>query len=107
MECGHAKRRGSGATLTRRQGVAFAYISSVGASQVIVKSITGRGEQALVSAGSGTEPVWSRDGRHLYYRDGEQFVEVTYTTAPEFRVVSRTPLFAAELRRLMSAPAPR
>ena len=25
------------------------------------------------------EPVWSSDGKHLYYRDGQQFVDATYT----------------------------
>jgi len=74
--------------------VAYQASSSGGPGQVIVKSITGRGSETVVSTGFGTEPVWSRDGKHLYYRDGQQFVEVTYTTAPEFRIVSRTPLFA-------------
>jgi hypothetical protein len=38
--------------------------------------------------------VWSRDGRHLYYRDGTQLVEVAYATSRDFTVTSRTPLFA-------------
>ena len=83
--------------------VAFYSGTSAGANQVFVKSITGKGEQVVVSPGSGTEPVWSRDGRHLYYRDGEQFVEVTYTTTPEFRVVSRAPLFA-DVYQLAAVP---
>jgi hypothetical protein len=73
-----------------------AFQSSVGgsASQVIVKSIDGKGAPVIVSPGAGTEPVWSRDRRHLYYRDGQQFVEVAYTAASEFKVNSRTPIFA-------------
>jgi eukaryotic-like serine/threonine-protein kinase len=64
-----------------------------GASHVIVKSFTGGGAAVVVSPGFGTEPVWSRDGKHLYYRDGQQFVDVTYESSPDFRIVARTPLF--------------
>ena len=38
--------------------------------------------------------TFSRDGKKLYYRDGKQFIEVAYTSGAEFRIVSRTPLFA-------------
>jgi hypothetical protein len=76
------------------QWIAFQSAGADATSQVFVKSITGKGTEVVVSPGFGTEPVWSRDRKHLYYRDGQQFVEVTYTTSPEFRVVSRTPLFA-------------
>ena len=74
--------------------VAFQLGAPNGMSQVVVKSITGKGAPVVVSPTVGTEPVWSRDGRHLYYRDGQQFVDATYATSPDFRVLSRTPLFA-------------
>jgi hypothetical protein len=62
-------------------------------NQVVVQPLRRSGGQVVVSVGFGTEPVWSRTGNRLYYRDGTQFVEVTYTTTPEFAVTSRTPLF--------------
>jgi serine/threonine-protein kinase len=65
-----------------------------GTSQIIVKHITGKGGEVVVSPSFGTEPVWSRDRKHLYYRDAKQFVDVQYTASSEFRIVSRTPLFA-------------
>ena len=65
-----------------------------GVSQVTVKSITGKGSEVVVSPGFGTEPVWSRDGKHLFYRDRQQFVDVSYAASPDFRILSRTPLFA-------------
>jgi Tol biopolymer transport system component len=74
--------------------VAFQLGAPNGTSQVVVKSITGKGAPVVVSPTVGTEPVWSRDGKHLYYRDGQQFVDATYTTSPDFRILSRTPLFA-------------
>ena len=74
-----------------------------GTSQVVVRSITGSGAPVVVSPTFGSEPVWSRDGKHLYYRDGRQFVEATYETTPAFRVLSRRPLFA-DVYDFASAP---
>ena len=47
--------------------------------------ITGRHS---VSPGLGTDPVWSPDGRTLYYRSGSQFLAVDVTTEPVFAVLS-------------------
>ena len=74
-----------------------------GINQVVVQALRRPGGQVVVSPGFGTEPVWSRTGNRLYYRDGTQFVEVTYTTTPEFAVTSRTPLFPDPF---VFAPAP-
>ena len=41
----------------------------------------------------GVEPVWSRDGRRIFYRDNQQFIEATVRTSPKFEVVSRQTLF--------------
>jgi serine/threonine-protein kinase len=65
-----------------------------GTNQVVVRSLHGQGGQVVVSTAFGTEPVWSRDGKRLFYRDGTQFMEVAFTTSPEFAVTSRRPLFA-------------
>jgi hypothetical protein len=46
-----------------------------------------------VSANGGTEPVWSRDGRRLFYRAAKRFMVVTVTTTPTFAVTSRDILF--------------
>ena len=37
-----------------------------------------------VSPGLGTDPVWSPDGRTLYYRSGSQYLAVDVTTEPVF-----------------------
>ena len=47
--------------------------------------ITGRHS---VSPGLGTEPVWSPDGRKLYYRSGSQFLAVDVAIEPDFSVLS-------------------
>lgn len=74
-----------------------------GTNQVVVQPLRGLGGQVVVSTTAGTEPVWSRDGRKLYYRDGKQLVEVAFTAPAEFKVTSRTPLFADQFL-LAAAP---
>jgi serine/threonine-protein kinase len=49
-------------------GRRLAYMSDeTGVRQVYVRALSGQGGRTLVSEGSGEEPVWSRDGRRLYY----------------------------------------
>ena len=48
------------------------------------------------SVAGGSEPVWSRDGRRLFYRDGRHLVAASVTTSPSFAVTGRTELFADE-----------
>ncbi len=38
-----------------------------------------------ISTGASTEPVWSRDGSELFYRDGDQMLAVDIATQPTFR----------------------
>ncbi len=48
-----------------------------------------------VSPGLATDPVWSPDGRTLYYRSGSQFLAVEVTTEPVFDVSAPELLFDA------------
>jgi hypothetical protein len=65
-----------------------------GTNQVVVRPLPGPGGEGVVSTAFGTEPVWSRDGKRLYYRDGQQLVEATLAVGTGLAVSSRTPLFA-------------
>ena len=60
-----------------------------GSHQVVVQPFPGPGARVQVSSNGGTEPVWSRDGRRLFYRGNKKFMAATVTTAPTFAVVSR------------------
>ena len=42
-----------------------------------------------VSERDGSEPIWSRDGRTLYYWEGPVLMAARVRTAPDFAVVSR------------------
>ncbi|MDA1081807.1 MAG: hypothetical protein O2973_09035 [Gemmatimonadetes bacterium] len=75
--------------------VAFVTDAS-GIGQVVVQPFPGPGPRVQVSASGGSEPVWSRDGRKIFYRDGRRFIAATITTSPSFTVTGRTLLFADE-----------
>jgi serine/threonine-protein kinase len=64
-----------------------------GSDQVVVQPLSGPGARVQVSVNGGAEPVWSRDGRRLFYRANKKFVAVTATTTPAFAVTSRDVLF--------------
>jgi hypothetical protein len=47
----------------------------------------------LVSTQGGTEPIWSRDGRELFYRSGDKMMAVATTIQPTFQVAKPEVLF--------------
>jgi hypothetical protein len=46
---------------------------------VYVRSLADAASERLLSANGGSEPVWSRDGRQVYYREGSRLVGVPVT----------------------------
>jgi serine/threonine-protein kinase len=69
--------------------VAYASMES-GNYQVYVRPFPGLGARYQVSAEGGLSPVWSRDGRRLYYTNGPQLVVANLTYTPTFHVTSRS-----------------
>jgi len=78
----------------------LAYVSDEsGRAEVYVQPFPRGGNKVIVSQSGGTEPVWSHNGRELFYRRGfgakDQSLEaVTVDTRGEFKVVSRENLFS-------------
>ena len=72
--------------------IAYATDAS-GTSEIMVQSYPGPGPRVQVSVGGGSEPVWSRDGHRLFYRDGRHLMAVVLATSPRLAVTSRTALF--------------
>ncbi len=68
-----------------------------GQNEVYVRGFPEGGGKVLVSQNGGSEPMWSRDGRELFYRGFEELgtplVALSVQATPEFRVLGRTPLF--------------
>jgi serine/threonine-protein kinase len=62
-----------------------AYISDeTGRFEVYVRSYTGPPGKWTISTDGGTEPIWSVDGRELFYRHGDQMMVVDISTDPDF-----------------------
>ena len=68
-----------------------------GREEVYVRDLVGEGDQVLVSLDGGSEPVWSHNGRELYYRETKQndpyLVAATIATTPALAVTRRDRLF--------------
>ena len=68
-----------------------------GRDEVYVRDLAGEGDQVLVSLDGGNEPVWSRDGKELFYRETKEadpyLVAAGIATAPALHVTARKRLF--------------
>ena len=73
-----------------------------GQMEVYVRPYPIPGFKQKISTEGGTEPVWSPDGRELFYRNGEKMMKVAVNTQPDFRVSKPELLFAEwyETRRI-------
>jgi serine/threonine-protein kinase len=77
-----------------QDGKWIAYVSDESLTpEVYVRPFPAATSRTLISSGGGTEPMWSPDGRTLYYRTERQLVAVTLSFSPSLTVVDRKPLF--------------
>ncbi len=59
----------------------MAYVSDEsGRDDVYAIPASGQGQRVTVSIDGGTGPVWSRDGRELFYRAGDDLISVQVRT---------------------------
>lgn len=72
--------------------------------EVYVKALVGQGTRTQVSVEGGSCPVWSRDGRRLFYVAGQQMMQADVRTTPTFSVSSRRGLFEIEFSDLPGHP---
>ena len=60
----------------------LAYVSSEsGRHEVYIRLLAGSSGRQQVSNDGGTEPVWARDGRELFYREGDKMMAVRVTSS--------------------------
>jgi len=72
----------------------IAYISDAsGQYEVYVRPFPGPGSQWQISTGGGEEPVWSHDGKEIFYRNGTKWMAVDVKTTSEFSVTPPRLLF--------------
>ena len=63
----------------------LAYVSDEsGRNEIYVQPFPGPGRRWAISTDGGDEPVWSRDGRELFYRNGNAMMAVPITSQPTF-----------------------
>ena len=61
----------------------LAYVSNdSGRNEIYVRPYPGPGEKITISIDGANEPVWTRDGRELFYRNGDQIFAVDVSTLP-------------------------
>jgi serine/threonine-protein kinase len=77
-----------------RDGRWLAYTSDEsGRAEVLVQSFPEPGGRTQISTNGGTEPVWSHDGRELFYLNGDAMMAVEIQTSPTFAAAAPRMLF--------------
>jgi Tol biopolymer transport system component len=64
-----------------------------GRNEVYVQSFPSLTDVSQISVNGGAEPVWSRDGLEIFYRQGQQMMAVKVRTQPSFFAASPDYLF--------------
>ena len=64
-----------------------------GRDEVYVMAFPGPGGKWQISTDGGAEPLWSRDGRALFYREGHRVVSVAVGSESDFEPGQPLPLF--------------
>jgi eukaryotic-like serine/threonine-protein kinase len=55
-----------------------------GQSEIFVRPYPGPGKKWRISTEGGVHAIWSRDGKELFYRNGQKWMSVTVNLKPEF-----------------------
>ena len=83
----------AGAQLSR-DGKWLAYVSNEsGKFNIYLRPFGGPDRKWPVSNQGGTHPLWSNDGRRIFYRSGNQVLAVDVTTSPDVRLGEPRVLF--------------
>jgi Tol biopolymer transport system component len=100
-----ASEGASGAALSP-DGRWMAYVSDVtGQREVWVQPFPGPGAPIRVSPNGGIEPVWSRNGRELYYLEASKMMAVAVDARAGFSFKPPTLLFESHYIQLVQPPS--
>ena len=67
-----------------------------GQNEVYVQPFPGPGAKWQISNEGGNEPLWAKNGRELFYRNGNKMMAVEITTQPTFRAGTPALLFEGQ-----------
>lgn len=70
-----------------------------GRQEIYVQPFPGPGSKWPISAEGGREPVWNRNGRELFYRNGDRMMAVEIATEPGFAAGKPRVLFEGPYER--------
>ena len=77
----------------------IAYASDAsGRPDIYVQAFPGPGARRLISRAGGTEPLWSRDGRQLFYLVDDKMMVVDISGGPAFAAGTPRPLYSGRFR---------
>jgi eukaryotic-like serine/threonine-protein kinase len=83
-----------GAPVFSPDGKWIAYVSDdTGRFEIYVRPFPGPGEKIPISSEGGNEPVWPRNGRQLFYREGDSLMAVDIELTPVFSAGKPRKLF--------------
>jgi serine/threonine-protein kinase len=72
----------------------IAYVSDEsGRAEIYVRPVPGPGEKWTISSDGGNEPIWSRNGRQIFYRRDDAMYVVDVQTSPTFSAGKARKLF--------------
>jgi Tol biopolymer transport system component len=75
-------------------GRLLAYTSNeTGREEVYLRALSGRAARVRVSTGGGGAPLWSPEGRQLYYRIGAAVMVANVTASPALAITRRDTVF--------------
>ena len=84
----------------------LAYVSNVtGQWEIWVRAYPGPGAPARISPNGGSEPLWARDGRTLYYVEGRALMAVTVDASTGFEFGAPAHLFEDDFRQFQQPPS--
>ncbi len=75
----------------------LAYSSDLaGRNEIYVRPFPGPGRRWPISTNGGGYPVWSWDGREMFYQEGQKIMAVKVATLPDFEAFEPVPLFEGD-----------
>jgi len=99
-------REGVEGTTVSPDGRWLAYVSNAtGDFEVWVQSFGREGNPVRVSPRGGVEPEWARDGRELFYLEGNKLMAVAVEAKADFNFKPPTSLFEYRYRRSSQPPS--